>query len=142
MRIVGLLHHTFSHFVIETEVEDGIHHTWHGSASTRTNRYKQRVLYITELAVHQFLDVSHCGIHFILKQFFDFLLPYLIILITAISSDCEAWRHWHTDEVHLSKVCTFTAESLAHLRITFCLSIAEGVNSFLSHNFSFLFFII
>ena len=37
--IVCLLRKAFDDDVIEPKVEDGIHHTWHGGASTRADRY-------------------------------------------------------------------------------------------------------
>ena len=34
VRVVGLLHHTFSHLIVKTEVEDGVHHTRHRGTCT------------------------------------------------------------------------------------------------------------
>ncbi len=37
--VVGFLHHTFGNFVVQTEVEDSVHHTGHRSAGSGTNRH-------------------------------------------------------------------------------------------------------
>ena len=40
---------TFNSLVVQTEVQDGVHHAGHGSASAGTNGHQQRVLWIAEL---------------------------------------------------------------------------------------------
>ena len=77
--------------------------------------------------------MSHCSHHLILEEFLDFLLTHLIILVTSISCDGETWRNRYTNKVHLGEVCTLTAKSFTHLRISFGLSIAECINSFFVH---------
>ena len=142
MRIVGLLHQALSHLVVETKVEDGIHHTWHGGTGTGANGYKQWILHRTKLAVHQLLGMSHGSLHLVLKEFLDFLLAHLIIFVTSIGGNGEAWRYWHADEVHLCKVSTLATESLTHLCVTLSLSVSKCINSFFVHNYRFLIFII
>ena len=134
MGVVGLCHHTLGHFIVQTQIQDGIHHTGHRSTCTRTYRNQQRILGVTKLAVHQSLSVSNSCIHFVLKQFYDFILTHLVIFITGVCSDGEAWRNRHANVIHFSKVCTFTAQQFTHLSISFSLSVAEGVNTFLTHN--------
>ena len=135
MRILGLVHHTFSHLVVQTEVQDGVHHTRHRSTGTRTDRDEQRILLVAELRVHQTLDVLYSCHNVVVQQFHNLLLTNLIVLVTTIGCDCETWRNGNTNQVHLSKVCTLTAQFLTHLCITFGLTITEEVNSFLAHNF-------
>ncbi len=133
MRIIGLLHHSFCHLIIQTKVEDGVHHTGHRSTSTRTNADEQWILLVTELGVHQYFDVLYCCHHVIVKKFHDFLLAHFIILVAAIGCDGEAWRNRNTNKIHFSQVGTFTTQLFAHLRISFSFAVTEGVNSFLAH---------
>ena len=133
MRIVGLLCHTLSNLVVQTEVQNGIHHTRHRSTGTRTNTDQQWVSCITELAVHQVLDVLNSCHHVVVQDFHNLLLTNLIILITAVCSDCKTWRNGHTNVIHLGKVCTLTTQFLTHLCVTFGLSVTEEINSFLTH---------
>ena len=52
-RIAGLLREAFYCNVIQTKVQDGVHHTRHGCTCTGTNGYKERIFGITELlALH------------------------------------------------------------------------------------------
>ena len=102
---------------------------------TGTYRYQQRILSITELAVHQVLDVLDSSHHVVVQEFHNLLLSYLIILVTAIRSDCKTWRHGHSNVVHLGKVSTLTTQFLTHFCVTFGFSVAEQINSFLAHKF-------
>ena len=140
MRIVGLLHHTFCHLVVQTQVQDGVHHTRHRSTGTRTYRDKQRILLVAELRVHQTLDVLHGCHHVVVQQFHDLLLSYLIVLVTAISSNCETWRNGNTNQVHLSKVSPLTTKFLTHFCISFGLTVAEKIDSFCTHKSVKLFY--
>ena len=135
VRVICLLAHSLCNNVVKTEVEDSIHHTRHWCTSTRTYADKQWICRITEFAVHQCLDMLYSCHNIVIEQFYDFVLTNFIILVTSISCDSETWRHWHTDEVHLCQVRTLTTKCFAHLRITLCLSVAEGINSFLWHKF-------
>ena len=38
--IASLLCEAFNRYIVQTQVQDGIHHTWHGCTCTRTNRNK------------------------------------------------------------------------------------------------------
>ena len=134
VRIVGLLHHSFSHLVIKTEVEDGVHHARHGSTRTRAYGYEQRILYAAKLAVHQCLDVLYRSLDIIFQQFYDLLLSDSIVFVTCVSSNSKTWRYWYSDKVHLGQIGTLATECLAHLRITFGLSVSEGINSFFVHS--------
>ena len=71
--------------------------------------------------------------HVVVKQLHNLLLTYLIVFITAVSSNCETRRNGHTNVVHLSKVSALATEFLTHLCITFGLTITEEVNSLLTH---------
>ena len=133
VRILSLGHHTFSHLVVQTEVQDGVHHAGHGSAGTGAYAHEQRILHVAELRVHQLLDVSHSGVHVVLQQLDNLVLTYLVILVTGVGGDGEPGRHGHSDEVHLSQIRTLAAQCLSHLGVTFGLSVAESVNSFLTH---------
>ena len=135
MRVVGLLHHTFSYLIIKTEIQDGVHHTWHRSTSTRTNADEERILQITELGVHECFDVLYSSCHFFVEKFHDFLLTNFVVFVAAISCNCESRRNRNTDQVHFGKVSTLTAKFLSHFSISLGFTVTEEINSFLTHNF-------
>ena len=134
VRIVGFLHHTLSHLVVEAQVEDGVHHTGHGGAGTGAHADEQRVLFVAELGVHEHLDVLHGSGHVVVEQLHDFLLSHFVILVAAVGRDGESRGNGHADEVHLGQVGTFTTKFLTHFSITFGFSVAKGINSFLTHS--------
>ena len=134
MRVTGLLDQSLSYLVIQTEVEDGIHHTRHRCACTWAYWYEEWILYRTELAVHQCLSMSHSSHHFVLKKFFDFFLTHFIIFITSVCCNGETWRNRYTNQVHFGKVRAFTTKYFSHLGIAFCFSVSECINSFFVHN--------
>ena len=61
--VVGLGYHALCYYVVQTEVEDRVHHTRHRRARTRTYRNKEWVLRIAELAVHQTLYMCDRCVH-------------------------------------------------------------------------------
>ena len=128
--VTAELGHSLYSLVVHTQVEDRIHHTGHRSASTRTYRQQQGLLLVTELAAGQLLDVSHGLLYLGLEQLYDCLLTLCVVLGAGVRRDRETRRYGHTDEVHLSEVCTLTTQQLTHLTITFGLFVTEGINSF------------
>ena len=128
--VLGLGYHTLGHLVVKTEVEDGVHHAGHRGTCAGTYTDEQRVLGVAEAAVHQGLGVGYGCVDVVLEKFYDFLLTDLIILIASVGGDGEARGYGNTDVVHLSQVGALATKQLAHLCITFGLSVAKGVNSF------------
>lgn len=49
MTNIGLLCDDLDDLLIQTEVQDSVHHARHGSARAGTNRYQKRVLMVAEL---------------------------------------------------------------------------------------------
>ena len=131
MRIAGFSYHTLSYFVVETKVKNGVHHTGHRSTGTRTYGYKERVLRIAELAVHQILGVLYGCEYIVAEHFYNFLLTYFVILVANVGRDGETGRYRYADMVHLGEVCTFATKFGTHRRIALCLAVTKKVNSFL-----------
>ena len=104
------------HFVVETEVEDGVHHARHGSARTRTDGDEQGVFLVAELFaadLFHLVDVLH---DLCLDLGVD-LATVLVILRAGLGGDGEALRNGKTDVGHFREVRALTAEQLAHLRV-------------------------
>ena len=120
--------HGFDNIFVQTEVQDGVHHTRHGSASARTHRNEQRVFFVTEFhtgdAFH-LVDVLH---NLSLDVIVDFTAIF-IVLSASLSRNSEALRNRQTDFGHFSKVRTFTAQQLTHGRVAF----AEQVHILVTH---------
>ena len=117
--------------VVETEVQDGIHHAGHGSARAGTDGDEQGVLQIAELlAVHLFhlRDVFHDLCHDLVVD----LAAVLVILGAGFGRDGEALGHGQTDVGHLGQVRALAAQKLTHGSVAF----REQVDILFAHWFS------
>ncbi len=115
--------------VVQTEVEDGVHHTRHRGACARTDRYQQRSGVAAEgharLPFYAFDRLFHFGtdgLHHRVAAFF-------VVFGTYFGGDRKARRNRDSHEVHLCQVGAFAAEQLTHLAVTFGLLVAERVDS-------------
>ena len=118
--------------VIQTDVENRVHHTGHRVASTRAARDEQGIGRRAELLAHGLLDLG--------ESFFDLrgefgreLLAVGVVVGAHPGGNCETGRHGQTDVDHFGEVRTFTAELRAHGRVTFGLTVAEEEDVFIAH---------
>ena len=114
--------------VVQTEVQNGVHHTGHRGASARTHRNEKRVLEIAELLAVDLLhdlDVLHDLRHDLVVD----LSAVLVVLRARLGRDREALRNGKTDVGHLRQVRALTAEEVAHVFVAF----REEVHVFLCH---------
>ena len=114
--------------VVQTEVQDGVHHAGHGSAGTGTDGNQQRVLQIAELLA---VDLFHLAdeLHDLCHDIVIDLAAILIVLSAGLGSDRKALRDRKANVAHLSEVSTFTAEQLTHR----CVAFGEQINKFFTH---------
>ena len=127
-RIRVALDHSVNNVVVQTQVQDGVHHAGHGCTRAGTNGNQKRILQIAELlAVDLFhlLDAFHSLCHDLVVD----LASVFVILCTSLSCDSEALRYRKTDAGHLSQVCTLAAEQVAHGHVAF----AKHVDPFVCH---------
>ena len=99
-------------FVVEADVEDGFHHAGHGELCTRTNRHKQRILGIAQLATHFFFDLAKCDGHFSIKTFRGFAVVQ--VDAARFGGNCESGRNRQAELCHLCQVRTLTSEQVFH----------------------------
>ena len=126
--IVGLLGEGDDDLVVETEVQDGVHHARHGCARAGADGDEQRVVEIAELlAGHLFelFDVLH-------DLGFDLsvdLVVVLIVLRAGFGGDGEALRDRHAEVGHFGEVRALAAEQLTHVAVAF----GEKINVLVRH---------
>ncbi len=133
MGVIGLGNHTGSHFIVQAEIKNRIHHTGHRRTGTGTNRNKQGIGRITELTVHQLLDMRYSRRNLVFQQAHDFFLTHLIIFIANFGCNRKARRDRDSNQIHFGKVCTLTAQQLPHVGLAFSLAATESVHSFIFH---------
>ena len=116
--VVGLLGDDIHHVLVQAQVQDGIHHTGHGSAGAGADGDQQGILVIAELLAGDLLhllDILHDLGHDLGVD----LAAILIILGAGFGGDGEALGNGQADVGHLSQVRALTAQQLAHLRVAF-----------------------
>ena len=126
--VAGLGSQNLNDFLVQTQVQDGIHHAGHGSAGAGTNGNQQGVFLVTELLAGdglQLLDVVH---DLSLDVRID-LLAVLVVLGAGLSGNGEALGHRQTDVGHLGQVSALAAQQLAHGAI----ALGEKVDKLLRH---------
>ncbi len=127
-RVVGFLSDDIDDFFIQTEVQNGVHHTRHGCTGTGTDGNEQRVLVVTEFLTGDFLhfgDILHNLCH---NAVID-LSAVLIVLGAGFGRNGEALRNGKSDVGHFGKVRTFTAEQFTHV----CVALGKEVAILLCH---------
>ncbi len=107
------LDHGGDHFVVQAQVQDGVHHAGHGSAGAGTHGNQQGVLKIAELFA---VDLFH-GFHVLHDFGHDLIvdLPAVFIVLGAgFGGDGKTLGNRQADIGHFSQVRAFAAQQFAH----------------------------
>ncbi len=129
--VAGFLGDDIDDGLVQSEVQNRVHHARHGRPGTGTDGDKQRVLFVAEFLAGNLLHLNDVLIDLRLDFIVD-LSSILIILCTGLRGNREALRHGKPQSCHLCQVRTLASKELAHVRIAFC----EQVHPFLHHNLS------
>ena len=127
--VVGLDRESFDDFVVESEVEDGVHHTGHRRTRAGTDGNEERVVQRTEFLADDFFELGNVFHNFGLNRVVD-LFAVLIVLRAGFRGDGEALGHGHAELGHFGQVCAFAAEQSASVAVGFA-GFLELVNEFL-----------
>ena len=133
--VIGSFGQTFNGFIIQTEVQNGIHHTGHRNAGAGTNREEQRVVGITEFFAHNFFNTGN-GITNLIFQIGGILMVIVVIVGADFGRNRKSGRHRQTDLVHFRKVGTFTAQEISHRGIAFGFAVSKCIYPFTHGSFS------
>ena len=127
--VVGLDRESLHHFVVETEVEDGVHHAGHGSAGAGTHGNEQRIVQRAELLADELFELGNVlhdlGLDRVVDDF-----AVIVVLRAGFGGDGETLGHGHAELGHLRKVRAFAAEHCASVAIGLA-GFFELVNEFL-----------
>ncbi len=113
--------------VIETEVEDCIHHSRHRGASTGTHRNQQWVLRVTKFFIHQLLDLSQILIDLIL-QTSRVVAVVLVELGADFRGKGETGRNRQADTGHFRQVGTLATQQIFHVTAPFGFAVTEEID--------------
>jgi hypothetical protein len=80
--------------------------------------------------------VLYSSFDFGLEQLTDFVSTKLVVFGTDIGCNGESGRDRDTNNVHLGKVCTLSAQQVLHVGFAFGLAVSKKVNAFCSSHLS------
>ena len=117
--IIGLLGDNIYHVLVQTQVQDGVHHAGHGSSCAGTDGYKQGILMVTEFLAGDLFHLNDVLINLRLYFIID-LSSVLVILRTGLRRNRKALRHRESQTCHLCQIRTLAAQKLTHVRVALC----------------------
>ena len=100
--------------VVQTQIQNGVHHARHGNHSTGTYGYQQRVFRASEGLAGYFLQLSNLFINGI-NQVLCNGLSFFVVPVARFGGDGKAERYRQTDSGHFRQVCTLSAEKTSHV---------------------------
>ena len=121
--IARFLGDDFDNRLVETEVQNGVHHAGHGSSRAGADGNEKRVFEIAEFLARNLFHLLDVGEDFRLNVGID-LSAVLVILRAGLRGNGEALRNRKAETGHFRKMGALTAEKLAHFRITLCKEVA------------------
>ena len=126
--VIGLLCNDRHHVLVETQIQDGVHHTGHGGPCAGTDGDQQGILVIAELLAGDLLHLLNI-FHDLGHDLVVDLAAVLIVLGAGLGGDGEALRHRQTNIGHFRQIGALTAQQLTHL----CVALCEQVTILLTH---------
>ena len=112
--------------VVQTEVEDGVHHARHGHRGTGTHGNEQGIFCIADLLADTTLEVETILLDFVESAFGPGVVG-VGIFHTGLTGDGESRRHRKADYGHLGKVSALAAEDIFHILVALGNVVAIGV---------------
>ena len=111
--VAGLLCQTLNSLVVQTQVQDGVHHAGHGLTCAGTDRDQQGICVVTELLAGDLFQTLE-----VLKNVSGDIVVDLttvcIVLGAGVGGDGEALRNRHTGSSHLCQTGTLAAQGVLH----------------------------
>ncbi len=97
--VVGLFRQTLNGFVVQTQVQDRVHHAWHRLARAGTDGDQQRVVDVAKRFPGDFFQALHMFKNIILNFLVD-LTAVRVILSAGIRRNGKALWHRHSGSGH------------------------------------------
>jgi len=100
-------------FVVEAEVQDGVHHSRHGELGPGAHAHQQGILRIAQLLVHLLFKLLQRRGHFFV-HFLGHLALVLEIDVADLGGNRESRGNRHARTAHLGQTGAFAAEDIFH----------------------------
>ena len=125
--VAGGLGHGSHGFIVQAEVQDGIHHAGHGFAGAGAHGDEQGHLHgIAELATHQGFHFCDAFLHAAVKLC-GVGAAVVVVIGADLCGDGEAWGHGQADSCHFCQVSALATEQGLHAAIAIGGSAAEMI---------------
>src|SRR6185503_1203683 len=129
-RVIGLRRQRLDRLIVESQIEDRVHHAGHRIAGAGAHRYEQRILEIAERLLRLLLDGGDARLHLSLQR--RGIAPFVRVIVNAyFGRDRETGRNRQTNTAHLGEIGTLATEQRLHRAIAICLP-AKQVHVFAS----------
>ena len=119
--------------VVQPEIENRIHHAWHGNSGAGAHREEQRILAGTEaadaLTLQPFQGIKHFGLESLGE-----LSPVSIIGAALLGREGEPRGHGDAESRHLGQVAALASQKVTHQGAPLVAVSPEGINTF-DHQF-------
>ena len=126
--VAGLLRHDLHDFLVQAQVQDGVHHAGHGGPGAGTHGDQQGIFGIAELLAGDLLHLAYI-LHDLGLDLVVDLTAVLIVLGAGFRADGEALGHGQTELGHFRQVRAFAAKKLTHGPVAF----AEQIDILVAH---------
>ena len=113
--------------LVETEVENRIHHTRHRRARAGADRNEKRILGVAELLAGGLLELVDI-FHHLRDDVVTDLLAVVVVARAGLGRDREALGNGKPQSRHLGEVGALAAEKFAHVGVAFGLSCTEEID--------------
>ncbi len=111
--ITSLLGERFDHFIIDSQIEDGVHHARHRLTSAGADGKKERILKITKLFPHGSFDLGDIRFDLGIKSL-GILLTVVVIVSANFGRDGEPCGNGNSDTAHFGEICALAPKKSLH----------------------------
>ena len=122
----------FDCFVVQTQIQNRIHHARHGNARTRTHRYQQRIFHVCKFFAHNAFNVRDTVTNLV-HQIRWICMIVFIVICAHFCCNGKARRHRQSDQIHFGQIGTFAPQKVTHIRFTFGGTVTKFIYPFITH---------
>ena len=106
--VVGRFGQTFGGHVVESKIQNGIHHPGHGDGSTGADGYQKWIVGVTKLLTEFPLQNANGLFDFVDESFWQ-LFAIFVVGCADFSCDGETWGYRKANAGHFRKIQAFAA---------------------------------
>ncbi len=122
-RILGRGCEAFGRLVVESKIQDRVHHAGHGRCRTGPDGDEERILGVPEASARLLFQLGQRRPDCIFQPGRE--LAELLVFDARLGGDGESWRHGQADPAHLGEVGALAAQDGLHAGVAFL----EGIDA-------------